>query len=172
MTDAANDALAAILGLIVARLEAASAPVCRAFVAPGGMAPWDACCGCRDAEGQAWTLAERVYPADPFPLQDTGAQRCRPTGYAADVVAAALRCAHTVDDHGTAPPASVVTADAEKVGRDRRLIRDALLCDWLDADSDPGVFRLGEWTPLGPQGGCVGGMWRVTLALPAEACPD
>lgn len=170
MSDPTGHVLSTLLGHVIGRLDGGDASVCRSFVAPGTVAPWDTCCDCTGGEGQAWTLAERVYPTQPFPQQDTGAQRCRPVQYAAEVVVGVLRCAVTVDDHGNPPLAQAVTADADKVSRDRDLMLAALLCDWLGDDDDPGTFRLGEWTPLGPQGGCVGGQWRATVALPALRC--
>jgi hypothetical protein len=48
----------------------------------------------------------------------------------------------------------------------------ALLCAFLDPDDDPGTFRLGDWQPLGPQGGCVGGRWPATIRLPSCPCDD
>ncbi|MFN2347639.1 MAG: hypothetical protein ABR616_18250 [Dermatophilaceae bacterium] len=163
----------AILAAVEERLDAADARVCRAFLAPGSSATWDTCCECRTGrEGQAWVAVSNVYPVDPFPSEDAGAQRCSPHEYAADIVVGILRCAHTVDDQGTAPTAAQVTADAVKVARDRALVRDALLCGYLSPDDDPGTFRLGRWTPLGPQGACVGGEWRATVALPSCPCVE
>lgn len=162
-----------ILDLLSARLDGFDVPVCRAFLAPGQQVPWDTCCECPSgSEGQAWVAVERMYPVAPFPQQDAGAQRCHPTEYAADIVVGILRCAHTVDDQGNAPAAAVVTGDAAKVARDRKIILDTLLCDFLDDDADPGTFRLGAWTPLGPGGGCVGGSWSATIAVPACRCAE
>ena len=162
-----------ILDELVARLDGWSVPVCRKFLAPGAQVPWDSCCECPGgSEGQAWVGVERFYPVAPFPQQDAGAQRCHPREYAADIVVGVLRCAHTVDDRGEAPPEGVVTGDAVKVARDRTIARDALLCGFLGDDADPGTFRLGAWTPLGPSGGCVGGAWQATIAVPACRCLD
>lgn len=160
-----------LLDLLGVRLSAFGVPVCRAFVAPGAQVPWDTCCECGSgSEGQAWVAVERFYPVAPFPQQDVGAQRCHPTEFAADIVVGILRCAHTVDDQGNAPSAPTVTADAGKVARDRKIALDALLCDFLGDDPDPGTFRLGFWQPLGPGGGCVGGSWSATIAIPACRC--
>lgn len=170
-TDGLYERQVALVGFLNVRLAAASVPVCRSFVAPGAQVPWDVCCGCSaGVEGQAWVAVERVYPVAPFPQQDSGAQRCHPSEYAADLVVGILRCAHTVDDQGEPPAAATVTADAGKVARDRKLMLDTLLCDFAGVDADPGTFRLGFWQPLGPSGGCVGGSWTATVALPACRC--
>lgn len=169
--DLEGEQAAALLGAVTNRLDGYDAPVCRSFVAPGASAPWDVCCECAAGEGQAWVAIERVYPADPFPSQDSGAQRCHPAEYGVELVAGVLRCAHTVDDRGHPPDAGVVTGDADKVGFDRAVVREAILCDFA-GDADPGTFRLGAWTPLGPSGGCVGGAWRLTAAAGSCGCPE
>lgn len=162
----------ALLTAVTDRLDGFAVPVCRAFLAPGAQVPWDTCCDCGSgAEGQAWVAVERMYPANGL-AQDTSPQRCHPREYAADVVVGILRCAHTVDDQGNAPAASVVSADAEKVARDRKILRDALLCGFVGEEGDPGEFRLGVWQPLGPGGGCVGGAWSATIAVPACRCEE
>ena len=161
-----------ILDAITDRLDGFDVPVCRAFLAPGAQVPWDTCCECGSgSEGQAWVAVERMYPANGLD-QDASAQRCHPNGYAADLVAGILRCAHTVDDQGVAPEAAVVTGDAAKVARDRKILRDALLCGFVGEDGEPGEFRLGFWQPLGPGGGCVGGSWTATIAIPACRCAE
>lgn len=168
--DLVHDFLDGLLTAVVDWLDTIGAPVCRSFVAPGASAPWDTCCECDVGEGQAWVLASRVFPVDPFPNQDVSAQRCKPREYAANVTAGVLRCAHTVDDQGVPPDPEVVTADAVKVGRDRTAVLDAIVCHV--AGDEPGTFQVGDWTPLGPQGGCVGGQWTMTVAVSACRCPD
>lgn len=165
MGDRVGDSAQRLLGTVLARLDDHAAPVCRAFLAPGAAAPWDTCCDCPTGEGQAWVAIERVYPAGPFPNEDAGAHRCAPNEYGANLTVGVLRCAAVVDDHGRAPTGERVTADGEKVARDRALVRDAILCDYLAPDDDPGSFRMGGWDPLGPAGGCVGGRWRLTVAV-------
>lgn len=152
-----------------AALVQASAPVNRLFVAPGIAAAWDDCCDrSPDGDGQAWVAVERVYPTDPFPLEVVEPMRCGPSEYAAALAVGVLRCAHTVDDRGRSPSAEKVTGDAEEVARDRQAALTAILCGFLP-DADPGTWQLGQWTPLGPDGGCVGGLWRLTVAV--GPCP-
>ena len=162
-----------LLACLVVRLDDLDAPVCRAFWHPGANAPWDACGDADDgAEGQAWVAVGRVYPSDNFPAETVDAHRCFPRGFAADVTVGILRCAATVDDHGSAPSAAQVTADAVKVSRDRAIALDAIVCCLIGDDADPGEYRMGGWTPLGPDGGCVGGTWTVTVAVPACRCME
>ena len=162
-----------LLACLVVRLEQADAPVCRAFWHPGATAPWDACGESGDgAEGQAWIAAARVFPSDNFPAETGDAHRCIPMGYGVELVVGVLRCAATVDSNGREPSSEAVTEDALKVSRDRQAALEAIVCCLFGDDPDPGNYRLGGWEPLGPQGGCVGGQWRVTVALPACRCPD
>jgi hypothetical protein len=165
--------VASLLGCLTERLAVYDVPVCRSFWHPGATAPWDAC-GTVDggAEGQAWVAVQRVYPTDRFPAQVAEAHRCVPSGYGAEVVVGILRCAATVDDSGRAPTGDRVTVDAVKVSRDRQIILETIVCCLFGDDPDPGGFRLGAWEPLGPNGGCVGGQWRLDVALPACRCPD
>lgn len=172
MIDNLTPRLQVLLEDVRDQLAAADAAVVRWFLAPGASPPWDDCCATTGGrEGQAWVALTRFYPAGPFPAQDTGAARCDPSEYAADITVGVLRCARTVDDKGNPPTGGKVTDDAVKVGRDRHLVLAAILCGGLLADDDPGSFRLGGWTPLGPQGGCVGGAWTFTLAVPPCPCP-
>lgn len=173
VVDPVGPRAAELLGCLIDLLDHYGAGVCRAFVHPGTTAPWDACGSTTDgAEGQAWVAVPRIYPVAPFPTEDAGAQRCHPVEYAANITAGVLRCAATVDDEGRAPAPADVSTDAAKVTRDAAIILEALLCCYLDDDADPGTFRLGDWTPLGPDGGCVGGQWTATIRIPACPCPD
>jgi hypothetical protein len=161
-----------LLGCVDDRLGFYDVPVCRSFWHPGADAPWDAC-GTTEggAEGQAWVAVQRVYAADSFPTENAAGQRCVPYGYAADLRVGILRCAATVDGNGRAPSPEQVTVDAVKVSRDRQIALEAITCCFVTEDDDPGIFLLRGWTPLGPQGGCVGGAWDLTVAVPPCPCP-
>lgn len=172
MTDPVFDRAKRLLDNVDLALDRVNAPACRSFVAPGADAPWDTCCDCPAGEGQAWVAVSRYFPTESFPDPAAGAHRCHPREYAVELVAAVLRCATVVDDAGQPPSAAAVTDDARKVGRDRQALLEAILCGYVGDDADPGEFRLGEWTPLGPLGGCVGGQWTLTVRAPYCPCPD
>lgn len=162
----------ALLTAVEDALAAVDRPVLRAFVAPGAAAPWDNCCQAGAGEGQAWVAVERRYPTDPFPVEDVAASPCAPTEFAAALAVGVLRCAHTVDDQGRAPLASDVHADAAKVQADADTVLEAIVCGFAAELDDPAGWLLGGWEPLGPSGGCVGGLWRLTVTAPACRCPD
>lgn len=148
-----------------------SAEACRTFIAPGNPPAWDFCCDCGRGDGQAWVQVANVFPTDNFPAQQTGAMRCPPSGLGVTFNVGVLRCAAVVDDNGRPPSSARLIADAKKVHRDRAIVSEAIRCCFL-ADADPGTYVIGEWTPLGPQGGCVGGQTGLTLAVNACRCPE
>lgn len=146
------------------------AEACRTFIAPGNPPAWDFCCDCGQGDGQAWVQISEVFPTDDFPNQQLGPMRCPPSGYGVEFTVGILRCAAVLDDQGRAPSSERLTADAQKVQRDRAIVNEMLRCCYL-ADADPGSYVLGLWTPLGPDGGCVGGSVSLQVAVPACACP-
>lgn len=148
------------------RLAADGRPVRRALVYPGDSPTWDDCCDSgADGEGFAAVSVDRVYPADPFPVEDSDAQRCGVREYGATFGVHVLRCAATVSASGAPPTVESIEADTVDVAADRESVAAAIgvVCDELD---DPGGVTITDWTPLGPQGGCVGGVWRLTVAVP------
>ena len=160
-----------VLGCLEETLSRYEAEVCRSFLAPGGPPPYDTCCDCGTGEGMAYVQIASVAPTDDFPNQQTGAMRCPPSGQILQLNIAILRCAAVVDDQGRAPSSERMTADALKVQRDRTIVYEAIRCCYLD-DADPGTYVIGAFTPLGPIGGCVGGLTTLTLAAPVCRCPD
>lgn len=160
-----------LLAAAKGRLDNAGVPAARVFIEPGADAVWDTCCIDGVGEGQLWVATTQVYPATGQLTPDPQPVRCHPTAFAATMIVGLLRCAHTLDDQGHPPTVEQVTEDAEKVARDRTLLRDAILCDAGPA-LDTGGFSLGVWQPLGPMGGCVGGQWTLTVALPSCPCEE
>lgn len=148
------------------------AGTCRTFVAPGSAPPWDVCCRCdKDHEGQAWVAVQRYFPTVTFPGEAAAPLRCKPDQYGVTLNIGVLRCASTIDDAGNVPSVDLLMDEALKVSRDRTLVQYALLCRFAeDADLYPGQIALGAWTPLGPQGGCVGGLTTVTIAAGGCRC--
>jgi hypothetical protein len=159
-----------LLSCVESRLALYDAGVCRSFVAPGNPPAWDACCECGEGEGMAWVQIAEVFPTDNFPLPQSAAMRCVPAGQGVQLSIGILRCAAVLDDQGRAPSSERLTSDAAKVARDRAIVSEAIRCCYLE-DADPGTYVIGSWTPLGPNGGCVGGSTSLTLAATACRCP-
>lgn len=125
-------------------------------IAPGAEVAWDDCCA-----GQVWTRLVQIVPS-PVGLQ-TGAlgramHACQMPFLQATVELGVLRCAATLDDAGRAPSAREISRDGAQGIRDMSALLGVLRC------SDD-VAQLGAWTPVGPNGGCVGGFWTVQMLL-------
>ena len=160
-----------LLDCLVGLLDDEGRPVCRAVLASGGSVPWDVCGESSDgSEGQAWVAVGQVTPVEQFPA-GSPPHRCPPPEYATVLTVAVLRCAATVDDQGRPPSPERMAADASKVAADRAAMRDAVVC-CLAGGLEPGEWQMGSWTPLGPQGGCVGGQQQVTVATRACRCVE
>lgn len=125
----------------------------RVLVASGFETAWDDCC-----DGQ---LSIRVSSVTP---RYTGNSACPVT---VDLVLSVelVRCVHSVSDRGRAPSAEELTLDGMAGIQDMIEVANALQC-WEPPDDRPsGVIRstLGEYRPIGPQGGCAGGSWMLNV---------
>lgn len=150
MADPVGPVLTALTALVGAALTPTPG---RLLSAPGGEVAWDSCC-----DGMAWVRVKSVEAANTT-------SQCGPTLWVVTFGAGALRCAATVDDRGRAPKPATLTAEALQMTADQGAIASALACaniQWLN---------LISWEPLGPQGGCVGGEWTLTVKIPTCACP-
>jgi len=138
-----------------------SVPVGRAFVAPGSAIAWDDCC-----DGQLWVRVVQMNTTDGVRPQKMGAKPCDPCGleYAVGVEIGVLRCSSTIDDQGQIAGPDVLTAEALQALTDEAEISEAAQCC---IRSLPGMKNLVmvRWDPLGPEGGCVGGVWTIALTL-------
>lgn len=148
-------------------------PVCQCCLRPGLGAPADLCCNCLNdgvpAEGQAWVRVSRIFPVTArFPQQQTDRQACQTGAWAAELELGVWRCAGVVDDDGTPPSCERVTRDTTVTLSDAAAMRRALRCCFTDADT---LTVVGDWSPLGPNGGCVGGRMIITVEFSDCPCP-
>lgn len=150
----------AIDELFECSLDGIDPPVCRSFKNPGEGAPHDNCEKNRStgADGQLWIAHLLSQAGWPSP---TGEPTTCATPFTETIEIGIVRCAQgKVTDKGTPPPAELVTADAEQQESDRLAIRNAILCcSAIDAKD----LIIGDWVPIDPQGGCVGGVWTVLI---------
>jgi hypothetical protein len=147
-----------LLDCLAASMEACQVPPCRLFLSTDSVVPWDVCCECGDGVGQAWVNVSSIVAM--LDDQQRG-MSCAPI-FEATVKVGILRCALTQDDAGNPPEPIDLTEQALKILRDRALINQAIFSCWSSTiESDD--WTIGDWTGLGPQGGCVGG--QVTLTV-------
>jgi hypothetical protein len=145
----------------------------RVLLVPGALPAWDECC-----DGFLFVRLITMFPTMgqgvPFPNPDTRPGNCKPVMMASQLGVGVLRCASVIDDNGTAPPAATLTAEALGMTADASILLSAIKCcvaDMVD-DEESWVEQvvLGSWLPQGPDGGCVGGEWTLTVAHGSCGC--
>lgn len=153
--------------LLCAR-EGLTHQVTRMLVAPGAEVAWDECC-----DGMLWTRLLQVVPAQlmqqgqgPFGMTRVGP--CGVLMWEATIGVGVLRCASMVDDAGQAPAPATLTAEALQVVQDMADVAAALQCCVAPQAEK---LTMGMWTPLGPEGGCVGGEWTAAVLVSNCPCP-
>lgn len=123
-------------------------------IAPGEAVAFDDCC-----EGQVWS---RLVTMGAAQAARTGAQPgtsvCASPHFVATLELGIVRCAATLNNQGQAPSPDRITDDGEQGLDDMAALFEVLKCSDL-------VRSLGQWSPVGPQGGCFGGAWQFTVRL-------
>lgn len=152
-----------LLDCVTNQLNEEGRPVGLAFIAPGQAVAYDDCC-----QGQAWVRLVSLTPTG-FPAGQQ-AIRCGVNLLNAALEVGVIRCAHTIDDQGRAPTAAEMTADATLTHDDAFSVLNALVCCFHPTLSHIQTLSIGTWTPLGVEGGCVGGQWEATLRI--DPCVD
>lgn len=128
----------------------------------------DYCCDCGQGHGQAWVRVVRIFPAAArFPQLSTDVEQCRLGSWGVELEVGAYRCAAVPDNRGNPPSCARVTRDAEVIVDDAAAMRRAITCCFASSDRDQVV---GEWRPIGPSGGCVGGSMTVQVRA-SDCCP-
>lgn len=154
-------------------LEECEREVCRLFLAAGDVA-WDNCCdGCGDCDncdeppgnGQAWVRVTAIYPTNTFPVPLTDPTKCSHT-WGVDLEVGILRCSTALTESGGTPPAEVVTQETLGTLADARAMMAAVRCCFLPTLTCPD-WVMGTWEPLGPDGGCRGGVLPIQVRLEA-----
>jgi hypothetical protein len=139
-----------------------SEPITASYVAAGLIA-WDTCCGLLVA------APERVYRSAAFPVEGTTDYVCESSFLVVDLVVLLLRCVPTVDDRGSPPPVSDLSAAYGAILNDAAVIWNVVVGElpdgWQRANVDQGF--------VGAQGGCVGVETRLSVGLAQSVwCPD
>lgn len=131
----------------------------RTLLQPGAVPAWDDCCdrqitvrvlGVTSLRPQGVT--NRVAGFDP-----SCGQR-----WTIAIGVQVIQCVSVPDDRGRAPTPQALTQEANSVLADAELVFKTLTCD---LDTDRYRVTVVEWMPLGPEGGCAGGEWRVELEV-------
>ena len=140
--------------------ELASDPPCEIVWWPGNEVSWEFCDDCGGARcGMAYIVVSNVFHYQTFPFPDTESEgrADSPLGY--DLRVGVLRCLGGAEDDGNIE-AEAYDAAALRQHNDALAVRRAVRCC-----SDDISVRIGQYTPEGPDGNCVGGFWSVTIGL-------
>lgn len=133
---------------------------CWCGVVVGDLFPSEFCSDCTTNKcGSAWVRLAGVFPSNVLPTADQSTGSCTaPLAFTVEV--GVDRCAAVGDSRGNPPTVGQRLEEARLVLADMQAMRRAIVCCFGTKD-----YVLGEYTPRGPQGGCVGGTWTVTASV-------
>lgn len=154
-----------LLQLLDCAEAALDPPAGRAYLAPGNLVSWDDCCN-----GQVWVRLVSLESLAPH-YAKLGATSANPCGleWTATVGVGVLRCSSTVTDRGELAPPEMVSAETIQMLADEAALCQAIYCcNVLPLNR----YDLTRWDPLGPEGGCVGGEWTMTMQVNNYGCSD
>lgn len=153
--EAASARLVNILTTVTNYVTEANGAPCSATLAPGAVVDWGGCGQCESgACGMVYVRVEAMFRSFTFP-EPTLEIGCG-APLALQLRVGVLRCL-SVDSNGGLDDAESTEAALVALS-DALAVRRALACM-------SGDVVLGIYEPLGPQGGCVGGEWQVTVDL-------
>ena len=133
-------------------------PTCFCGVVPGETPAWDYCGECSgDNCGMGFTVVQTVFPSNAFPGAVEFAKCEAPL--AASLQVGALRCAPTIGEGGELPDEGEMLEATLGLISDMGAIHKAIACCGFRE------YAIGAYTPLGPNGGCAGGAWDLTVGL-------
>lgn len=167
--------LAARLAECLCGLLAERDPVACCCVQPGSEVAWDDCTG-----GQAWVrIVNEYHVGDRFPNPQNTASPCGGVGgWAVVLELGVLRCMPQPDSMANLPSCSAVQDVAYRIAADKQTMREAIYCcDWREParntwQEDGAGLVVGGWNPVGPEGGCVGGVMTVTVHATGCICGE
>jgi uncharacterized repeat protein (TIGR04076 family) len=147
---------------LCAELAASGGPEpCFCGVLAGDSVAYDYCSPCQgDQCGMAWVRLASIIPM-PSNTANSGLTlpgRCAPALVGIFEVGV-LRCAPTLTEDGQLPDMAVQLAAAELQASDMAAAGRAAACCFTDGR----IVTVGEWSPAGPIGGCLGGSWSVSV---------
>jgi hypothetical protein len=162
-TSSALAVLTDLAACLCDEIDASGLPgTCFCGVVPGDAAAQDYAGNCKDGKcGMAWVRLLGAYPASGVAAQDQTPGNCG-AGIGADIEVGIMRCMIVGDAQGNPPtPTQLLDTTALQMA-DAEAMRRAILCCSTIPNHD---MLLGTYTPLGPNGGLVGGVWSLSVAF-------
>lgn len=162
--------------LVFTRLSALATCLCAQITDPVNGVP-DVCfCGivpgeqatalyadgdCADRCGMAWVRLVSLYPSVSIGVLDPTPGNCG-SSIGVDVELGIMRCISVGDERGNPPtPDELLAATQLQIADSLVMQRAVLCCDAIP----PSEVILSNYTPLGPAGGLVGGMWTLSMGV-------
>lgn len=141
------------------RNDGTDADLCAKSIYPGRLVPIDY--GLESCGGMAFVKLDGVVPTSAFPVQDTSPNSCVTTlAYTFEL--GVMRPAPHIDYQNNEP---VLPDDAENdaASYDQYADMMAMRRAVQELRDEVEYVVLGAYTPMGPDGGAVGGVWTVQL---------
>lgn len=134
-------------------------PFCFCGVVPGEAAILDYAGDCDPLCGMAWVRLAGAYPSMIVGAPDVSLGNCG-AALGGDIEIGTMRCVPGSDDSGNPPSdAELLLATSLQIA-DAEAIRKAIICCPGHKD-----FTIGQYTPVGPAGGMVGGAWLLSVQV-------
>lgn len=121
-------------------------------------------CGQDEECGTAWVRLVTSYPSADFPTPDASDRNCNsPIAY--DIELGLIRCASPFsDERGNQVTVDQALGQARLHLADMAAMRRAIKCCLTQTPGFEDVEAIvGTFTPTPNQGGCVGGVWPITI---------
>lgn len=147
-------------------------PVCYCGIIAGAV-PYDAQGigdGCYDEDGnefddaegcgQAWVRLVAAYPSTAVGVADITPGNCQ-KGFGFDIEVGITRC-FPIEEKGGSLPMEEMLAVSQLQIADMLTMQQALMCCTAFGSED---FVMGQYAPVGPEGGIVGGTWLVSITV-------
>jgi hypothetical protein len=110
--------------------------------------------------GQAWVRLVAAYPSSNVGQADVMPGNCG-NGFGFDLEVGILRCIRIEEEGGVLPAEEMLEAVQLQIA-DMLTMQQALKCCGSLNNED---FVLGQYAPIGPMGGLVGGTWLISIGL-------
>lgn len=136
-------------------------PLCNCSIMPGAAIAYDFIHNgeCEDSDGMGWVRLGSVYLTRSFPLAANSIVPCDQATSAFTVDVGIIRSMPLAED-GEGLDAADFEAAADIQTSEMAVIQQAILCCY---GSQNDLVMLGGYTPVGPDGGAIGGFWTATL---------
>ena len=162
VTNPLFDLLSALATCLCAQIVVDGSPdVCFCGVVPGGAASQDYTGDCDHSCGMAWVRLSGMYPMAGVGIADATPGNCS-ASLGADIELGIMRCISVGDSEGNPPPPAELLASTQLQMADAMTMLRAIQCCPAVPTKDT---LVGAYAPLGPEGGLVGGVLTLSVAL-------